>query len=165
MRPHVAGLLLAFLGLFLGFGLGAAFGANEDALKGHLKEEAAAVLATAYEGDQAKADKVTAKSWTYMKRAHLHAGVLGASALAVIVVLALATAPSLPGRACSTLVGLGAPLYGLFWLLAALSAPGLGSTGAGKDANEWVAILGSGSVLLGTAGAAVLIAVGLLRRS
>lgn len=164
LRAHAAGLLLSFLAFFLGFGLGAAFGANEAAIKDGLANDGRAALATKYEGDAEKMQKVVSKSWSYMKRAHLHAGVLGACSMVMILALALVVPPSLPSKACSTLLGLGAPVYGLFWLLAAQSAPGLGSTGAGKDANEWAALLGSGSLIIGTVGAAVLITLALFRR-
>jgi hypothetical protein len=164
IKAHAAGVLLAFLGFVLGFGLGAVFGANEEGVKQHLEAEGRAALATEYDGDEAAMKKVTSKSWSYMKRAHLHAGVLGATSMATILLLALIAPPSITGRICSTLLGLGAPLYGLFWMLAALDAPGLGSTSAGKAANEFVGLIGSGSVIVGTLGALVLVVMALFRK-
>jgi hypothetical protein len=143
------------LAIAFGFGLGAAFGAAEDVLKAHLTDEANAVLQSAYDGDAAAAAKVTAKSWTYFKRAHLHANALGTAALAASLLLALLGEPGRLERASGLLFGAGALAYALFWLLAGLRAPGLGSTGAAKDALAWLAIPGSGACLLGLAGTAV----------
>ncbi len=82
------GIVLALLTLLYGFGLGGAFGAFEDNIKGSLQASAEAVKATVYQGDEAAMKKITDKSWTYMKRAHLHANGLGTAALAIIFVLA-----------------------------------------------------------------------------
>lgn len=149
LKPLAPGIFLAFLGFTLGFGLGAVFGANEDAIKGKLKADADAVLATAYAGDAAKAKAVVDKSWVYMQRAHLHAGVLGACALSLILLLALLEPPGWPARLAALALGFGALAYGAYWMLAGFKAPGLGSTGAAKESLEWVAIPGSGAVILG----------------
>ncbi len=152
LRPQVIGITLALLAILLGWGLGGLFGANEEALKGKLRADAAAVLETAYGGDEAKAKAVTSKSWAYMKRAHLHWSVLGASSLAMIVLLALLGPATLPRRAIGILLGFGSCAYGLFWLWAALRAPGLGSTGAAKESLEWLAVPGAGTLLIGLMG-------------
>ena len=89
LRPLAPGVLLAFASIAFGFGLGIAFGAAEDDLKDHLRESAQAVMESVYSGDESKAKPVVSKSWTYFKRAHLHANGLGAIALAVILLLAL----------------------------------------------------------------------------
>ncbi|MEZ4266595.1 MAG: hypothetical protein R3F39_09475 [Myxococcota bacterium] len=152
LSPLLAGVVLSLCALLFGFGMGGAFGAAEDSIKGNLESSASAVLATVYEGDQAKADAVVSKSWSYLKRAHMHAGGIGAAALAMVLLLALLGPPTRATRLVALALGLGAVLYPLFWLLAGLKAPGLGSTGAAKDALEWLAIPGAGGVLLGTFG-------------
>lgn len=149
MRAMRWGVVFALLTLVYGFGLGAVFGAAEEDLKGHLDTEARAVLEDTYGGDEAKLEKVTGKAWTYLKRAHLHANGLGTTALALIALLGL-----LPGRApfrgfAALALGVGSLGYALFWMLAGLAAPGLGSTGAAKEAWEILAILTSGLCILG----------------
>jgi hypothetical protein len=93
LRPLAPGILLALASIAFGFGLGAAFGAAEDDLKDHLQAGAQAVMESVYAGDESQARPVVAKSWTYFKRAHLHANGLGTIALAVR--LAGLTAPAL----------------------------------------------------------------------
>ena len=139
------------------------FGAKEEALKGRLKANADAVLATVYGGDEANAKAVTNKSWSYMKRAHLHWGVLGASSLAMILLLAQTGPSTASRRVIGILLGAGSCMYGLFWMWAALRAPGLGSTGAAKESLEWLAIPGAGALLIGLLATMVLTLKTLLR--
>ena len=37
-------------------------------------------------------------------------------------------------------MGLGSLGYSMFWMLAGMRAPGLGSTGAAKESLEWLAV-------------------------
>jgi len=144
------GVLFALSAVAFGFAMGALFGANEAAMKGHLKAEGEAVLASTYLGDVAKLQSVLDKSWIYLQRAHLHGGAIGAVALALCLLLAL-----LPGHAtrmpalAAAAAGLGALGYPLYWLLAGLRAPGLGGTGAAKAELEWLAIPSSGLAIVG----------------
>ena len=46
----------------------------------------------------------------------------------------------------------GALLYAIFWMWAGFKAPGLGSTGAAKEALSFIAVPGAGLALLGAAG-------------
>ena len=57
--------------------------------------------------------------------------------------------PKGPAKIASVLLGAGSGLYGLFWLLAGFTAPGLGSTGAAKENLEWLAIPSSGALVVG----------------
>jgi hypothetical protein len=143
------GILFAMLSAVYGFGLGAAFGAFEDGIKEHLWAEAEKVRETTYAGDEAAMKSVTDKSWTYFKRAHLHANGLSAVSLALILVVA-----SLPvGRRFRSIsaaaLGLGSLGYAMFWMFVGLRAPGLGSTGAAKHSLQWLAIPTSGLCILG----------------
>jgi hypothetical protein len=113
------------------------------------------VFDTVYEGNASKRDAVVAKSWSYMKRAHLHGGAIGAAALASIVLLGLFGNPGTLERYTALAFGAGAFLYPIFWLAAGLTAPSVGSTGAAKDALEFLAIPGAGLCLLGIAGTLV----------
>ena len=94
------------------------------------------------DGDEAKAKKVSDKAWVYFKRAHLHANGLGTSALALIVLLTfLAGGDGLKGilALASGIGGLG---YSVYWLLAGMRAPGMGSTAAaGLSHDELVGLL------------------------
>lgn len=143
------GVFLALLSLLFGFGLGGVFGAAEDSIKGHLEAEAQAVLATVYHGDQAKMDKTLSKSWTYFKRAHLHANGLGTAALAMILLLSCTAAVGRLEQLTAALLGGGALGYASFWMFAGLTAPGLGGTGAAKEALQWLAVPTSGACILG----------------
>ena len=143
------GIVLALLTLLYGFSLGGAFGAFEDEIMGSLNASAQKVKATAYHGDEAAIDKVMGKSWTYMKRAHLHANGLGTAALAIMFVLAGTPAPRRLRGAIAAALGLGALGYASFWMFAALKAPALGSTHAAKEALGWLAIPSAGLCILG----------------
>ncbi len=142
MKP---GILLALVTLLYGFGLGGAFGAFEDCLN----VQGEAVLDSAYAGDTAALKKVTDKSWVYFKRAHLHANALGTTALALILLMAAVSDQRALNQLTALSLGLGALGYGLFWLLAGLSAPGMGSTAAAKKALQWLAVPSSGLCMLG----------------
>jgi hypothetical protein len=152
LRPLAPGIILALLSIAFGFLLGGSFGAVEDSIKGHLRSSAEAVFETAYQGDASKRDAVVSKSWTYMKRAHLHGGAIGAAALASIVLLGLLGITGLLERASALAFGAGSLLYSVFWLAAGLAAPTLGSTGEAKEALNFLAIPGAGLCLLGIGG-------------
>lgn len=144
------GVLFALLAIVFGFGMGALFGAFEPTLKGHLKAEGEAALATKYGGDAAKMKAVLDKSWVYYQRAHLHGSAIGAVALGLCLLLASLGPRSARLRAAAALLtGLGALGYAVFWLLAGMRAPGLGSTGAAKDSLEWLAVPTSGMAIVG----------------
>jgi hypothetical protein len=149
LLPVRIGVVFALAALLYGFGLGIVFGVAEDAIKEHLKAGAEAALATAYDGDAAKAKKVCDKSWVYFKRAHLHANGLGTSALALILLLSLLPAAARLRAFAAAASGIGALGYALFWMLAGLRAPGLGSTGAAKESLTWLAMPTAGLCLIG----------------
>ncbi len=149
LGPLAPGLLLALLAVLFGFGMGGAFGAAEDSLKEGLKARGEAALESAYGGDEAAMTKVVAKSWSYYKRAHLHANALGTTALAAILLLALVGPPGLLERVGAIAFGAGSLLYGVYWLLAGLRAPGMGSTGAAKESLAFIAIPGSSLCMIG----------------
>jgi hypothetical protein len=155
LRPLAPGILLAIASIAFGFGLGIAFGAAEDDLKDHLHESAQVVLESVYAGDESQAKPVVKKSWTYFKRAHLHANALGTTALAVSLLLALLGPPGVLARLSSFGLGAGALFYGACWLFAGLMAPGLGSTSAAKESLAWLAIPSSGACVAGLAGALI----------
>jgi hypothetical protein len=143
---------MALLSIGFGFLLGGTFGAIEDPIKSHLRSSADAVLDSVYEGDPVKRDAVVAKSWSYLKRAHLHGGAIGTAALASIVLLGLLGTVGLLERASAVAFGGGALLYAAFWLAAGLIAPGMGSTREAKDALGFLAIPGASLCLLGIGG-------------
>jgi len=159
IRPLRVGILFALLAIFFGFGLGGLFGAMESQIKGHLDAEGRAVLDSAYAGDEAALKKVTDKAWIYMKRAHLHGGAVGSAALALILLLSMLEGKSVAVRSgLATAIGVGALGYGVFWMLAALRAPGLGGTGAAKESLAWLAIPASALILGGLVGVIVVFA-------
>ena len=157
IKPAKLGTLLALLTILYSFALGATFGLYEKDIKGHLKDEAAAVKDTVYKGDEAKMKKITDKSWVYFKRAHLHASGLGAIALGVCLMVAFLP----PGRCLiklisTTALGAGSLGYAMFWMFAGMRAPGLGSTGAAKETLGWFAKPAVGLCVIG-----LLMAIGL----
>jgi predicted transporter len=144
------GIALALLTLLFGFGLGGAFGFAEDAMKDGLRARGAAVVDTVYEGDAEGPARVAGRSWTYFKRAHLHANGLGTSALALIALLAALPLARRVKRAAALALGGGGLGYGLYWLLAGVRAPALGGTHAAKESLAWLAIPSSALVILAT---------------
>ncbi len=163
LAPVLPGLCVGVLTMLFGFGLGGLFGLNEDIIKDRLSADAAAVLATAYGNDEAKAKPVVEKSWAYMQRAHLHAGSLGTVAVALSVVLVLLGTAAGTARVLSLGLGAGSFGYSLFWMLAGFRAPGLGGTGAAKESLEWLAMPSAGLVMLGTVSVLVLLVRAMLR--
>jgi hypothetical protein len=164
LRPGLPGLLFGILTLLFGFGLGVAFGLNEDAIKGRLKASAAAARETVYKSDDAAIKPVLDKSWTYMQRAHLHAGGLGTNAIALTLLACLLSASPAVTRIIGLALGLGGLGYSVYWMWAGFLAPGLGSTSAAKESLKWLAMPSSGAVVLGTLGVAVLVVAALARK-
>ncbi len=150
--PMMIGLTLAFIGVLLGFVLGGAFGLMEPSILAHLKASGEAVLATTYGGDIAKLDAVVDKSWNYLLRAHMHGGAIGSAALGAISILLITTGRGGIAQLSALAIGAGALIYPTFWMVAAFAAPGLGGTGAAKDAFEWIAIPGAGLAIVGAIG-------------
>ena len=165
LRAALPGLAIAVLTVLFGFVMGGLFGLNEDLIKDRLTASAAAVTATAYQGDATAAEPVIAKSWTYMQRAHLHGGAIGTAAIGMIVVLLLIGATPSAVRGLSLALGLGGLGYSVFWMWAGFIAPGLGSTGAAKESLRWLAMPSSGAVMLATAAVAFLCVRAALSRS
>ncbi len=159
------GLLLSLLTMLFGYGLGGAFGAKEAAIKSHLQSSADAVKDSVYSGDTAKLKKTVKKSWVYCKRAHLHANAMGTTAVVLCLLLALLDQRDRLRAVTAGLLGAGSLGYGLFWLLAALRAPGLGSTGAAKDTLEWLAIPSAGASIVGVALVLGLTAVAVFKKT
>jgi hypothetical protein len=156
--------MLSLCAIALGLVLGILFGANEKGIKGNLEMKAQAVLDSKYEGDTAKMEKTTGKSWVYLKRAHLHAFGLGTAALAMILLLSFLTADQRLKIATAILIGAGSVGYPLYWLLAGLRAPAMGSTGAAKESLAWLAMPSSTAFLLGTISVIVITVIALFVR-
>lgn len=164
VRPFLPALLIALLAMTFGHGIGIAFGVAEDDMKGALQSRADAVLADKYGGDATKAKAVVDKSWSYVKRAHMHAGALGTGAIALALLLAFLAAPALRLRQAIALASsIGALGYGVYWLLAAFAAPGLGGTGAAKEAYAWIGLPSSALVVAATVGSLVCVGLAVVR--
>ena len=169
-RAVLPGLCFAVVTLLFGFGLGVVFGLNEDAIKSRLTASASVVSTTVYKDDAKAITAVLDKSWAYMQRAHLHAGGLGATAIALsLVVVLLGTGPLAARTDARPIVSLGLGVgslgYSVFWLWAGFRAPSLGSTGAAKESLAWLAIPASGMVVAATAAVGVLIVLAMMRRA
>jgi hypothetical protein len=164
LRAASLGLTLAVLTLLFGQGMGIVFGLNEDAIKNRLSASADEVRETVYKSDGAAIKAVLNKSWTYMKRAHLHAGGMGTTALALILLLCLLGASQCMTFAIGVGLGAGGLGYSIFWMWAGFRAPGLGSTGAAKESLKWLAMPSSGAFVLATIAVFILLIVTLVRR-
>lgn len=160
LRVARFGIVLALLTISFGFGLGGVFGAMEDPLKEGLRASALAVRDTVYRGDDAKIQEVLSKSWSYYKRAHLHGGAIGAASLGMILLAGALRRPRARTLSLTSwALGLGSFGYSIFWLLAGRIAPGMGGTGAAKEALAFLAVPSAGLLLLGTLGVLLLTCV------
>lgn len=164
LRAASAGLALAVLTILFGQGMGIVFGLNEDAIKGRLKASAAEVRDSVYKGDYAAIKAVQEKSWSYMHRAHLHAGGMGTTALSLIVLLCLLGVPRKVMIPLGVALGAGGLGYSIFWMWAGFRAPALGSTTAAKESLKWLAMPSSGAFVLATVAVLVLLLIGSLFR-
>ena len=165
MRPALAGLFCAVLTLLFGFGLGVVFGANEDAIKSRLKASATEVRTSVYRDDDATIKAALDKSWTYVQRAHLHAGGLGATAVALILVTVLLGSRAGWTRAISLGLGIGGLGYSVYWLWAAFRLPPLGNSSLAKESLEWLAMPSSGAFVLSTVAVAGLLIAAMRRKT
>lgn len=163
LRAASPGLVFAVLTLLFGQGMGIVFGLNEDIIKGRLEASAVAVRDTAYQSDDDAMKPVLDKAWNYMLRAHLHAGGMGTTAVALILLLcALGTSAKLL-IPISLALGAGGLGYSVFWMWAGFLAPGLGSTGAAKESLKWLAMPSSGAFVVATLAVLVLLLVAAFR--
>lgn len=149
-KPVKFGLVLAIATILLSFMLGGAFGAKEDAIFEYLNSQGKPVIQSVYKGDVAKLDTVVSKSWSYFKRAHLHAGAIGTSSMILITMIAFMNIQKLVKTTLSTFIGIGSFGYSFFWLLAGMRAPSLGGTSIAKESLKWLAVPSAGFLIVGT---------------
>ncbi len=155
LGPVRFGLLFGLLAILYGWSLGVAFGLNEEAFRKRFIADAEASRsiylqkAGSEEGATEAIKKIDEAAWRYFLRAHLHAGGIGSIAIGGSLVLSLLSVGRRAKLVASLLLGLGAVGYPLFWMLAGLRAPGLGSTKAAKESLEWLAIPSSGGLFIG----------------
>lgn len=152
------------LTIFYGQAMGIVFGLNEAAIKNELKHSASEVQESVYQGDEALIRAVTSKSWAYMKRAHLHAGGMGTTAVCLIVLVCFMTPSRRLLQAISLGLGAGGFGYSIFWMWAGFRAPSLGGTGAAKESLKWLAMPSSAVFVLATVAVLVLLLAFALRR-
>ena len=163
-RTTFVGLLLAVLTVLLGQGMGIVFGLNEAAIKDRLKTSAVEVRAIVYKGDDSAMKAVQDKAWTYMQRTHLHAGAMGGTALALIILVGLLGASARTAAVISVALGAGGLGYSVYWMWAGFRAPALGGTGAAKESLAWLAMPSSGAFVMATVAVAALIIAAVRRK-
>lgn len=161
LRPYRFPILFSLLTLLLGFGLGIAFGVGEKSIKASLKDRAELVLDSVYEGNEAKMDQAKAKGWSYLKRAHLHAGAIGGIAIGLILLLALSRKKNALTLTSAWLLGAGSFAYSLYWLVGGFLGPAIGGSHAVKEQLAWLAMPSSGGLTLGLALSIILISASL----
>jgi hypothetical protein len=147
LAPIRFGILFSLLTIALGFFMGMTFGIAEDAIKSNLSERAGSVIETVYENDTEKATAVVSKSWTYFKRAHLHAGGIGTATLSICLLVGFWGRRPVVSAYTTAALGLGGLGYSVFWWLAGLRAPLLGSTSAAKESLKFLAMPSAGLLL------------------
>ena len=136
----------------------------EEALKEGFEKTAGQTLAS--EADpQAAAARLAGRSWSYLKRSHLHANGLGTSALTMILLSAGMTSDAGLKRLTAYLLGIGALGYSTFWLLAAFRAPSLGGTDLAKESLTWLAMPTAACCLAGLALVLAMVVKTLFQRS
>ncbi len=146
------GVTLALIAILFGGGLGLSFGCCEDSIKDSFKSSAKAALADKYKGDASAAKKVVKKSWVYFKRAHLHSQTMGVISLVFSLIVAWLQFNPKFQIGISILSGLGSLGYGIFWLLAGILAPGMGSMGAAKESVGLIAQVSGASFFIAGVG-------------
>ena len=137
--------------------MGIIFGLNEDLIRDRIRNSGTEALETVYRGDEAAMNKVSKRSWNYMKRAHLHAGGMGTTAVALILLVGLLGVARPVAKATSIALGGGGLGYSAFWMWAGFRAPGLGGTGPAKESLRWLAMPSSGAFVLATVGVLCLV--------
>ena len=138
-------MLVAIIAILYGGMMGLSFGCCEESIKKNLNISAQKAMTTKYDGNQAKVDEIVKKSWTYMKRAHLHSQTMGVISIAFSLLVAWLAYPAKAQLAISLLSGFGSLGYGLFWMLAGYRAPEMGSTGAAKESVGLIAQASGGA--------------------
>lgn len=136
------GLALVFLSLLLNIALGILFGADEDLFQNYIKEGIAA------HPDLLQA-RHQAAIWRWFARAHFHAGGIGAYALGLVILTAIANMSDTRKQWTAALIGLSI-FYPLAWLAMSILAPQIG-TGAAHE--HWITLactyIGVGGLTLG----------------
>ncbi|MBS0662736.1 MAG: hypothetical protein JSR48_05690 [Verrucomicrobia bacterium] len=164
LRSALLGLGLAILTILYGQGMGVFFGLNEEAIQNQLKTSAAAVRLTAYNGDDAAIKVVLGNAWNFIRRAHLHAGGMGTTAFALMLVVGFLNPPRLAAWLIGIGLGAGGLGYSAFWMWAGLRAPGLGGTKAAKESLRWLAMSSSGAFVVATLAVLVLLIIAMVSR-
>ncbi len=155
LSPVRFGLLFGLFAVLFGWGLGVVFGANEDGWRQQFIDDAErnrafyVARAGSEEGATALIKKIDESAWTYSLRAHMHGGGIGSIAIGGSVLLSLLSVGRAWKLLASTLLGVGAIGYPVFWMLAGMRAPSLGSTGAAKESLQWLAIPSAGGLFVG----------------
>ncbi|MFQ5462757.1 MAG: hypothetical protein ACE5E5_09035 [Phycisphaerae bacterium] len=158
LRPVRIGIVLSILSILLGFGLGGVFGGFEREAKEFLEKAASSVDSSVYASHETKSKKVIKKAWGYVKRSHMHGGAIGATALALSLMLAFCDRSRrfLRGLVAAAL-GAGSFGYSMYWLLAAIKTARMGSPGPAKASLEWLAVPSAGLLIVGVVAALALI--------
>jgi len=150
LRPMRGGIVFSILSILLGFGLGGIFGGFEHEAKEFLENTATSVDGSVYHGNEAALKKVTKKAWGYLKRSHMHGGAIGATALALCLMLGFCDRSGRFLRGLvSAALGVGSLGYSMYWLLAAVRTASLGGPGPAKASLEWLAVPSAGLLIAG----------------
>lgn len=147
-KPVAIGVFFALAALLSGEIHGLAFGAKEDSIMRYF--ETKAENNKAFLGEKGY-KKTPEKAWKYLKRAHEHFMGLGVAAMALIIFIGLSPNDPKQKMIVSSMVGLGAFLYPLSWLLISIKTAGVGAHNA-KESLELIAQAGAGLCFLGLLG-------------
>ncbi len=147
-KPVAIGIILALAALFFGEAHGLAFGAKEDSIMRYFNAKAENNKATLGEKGYLKTPE---KAWKYLKRAHEHFMGLGVVGLVLSIFIGLSPNDPKQKMIVSTMVGLGAFLYPLSWLLISIKTASVGAHNA-KESLELIAQAGAGLCFIGLLG-------------
>lgn len=145
------GIAFSVLTLLFGFSLGITFGVFEDDIQTIYTSKAQEVKESVYNNDDAKINKTLGKAWVYLKRAHIHANGLGTTSLVLCLLLIFLGTNHSMKSLIATMLGLGSLGYSVFWMLASIYTPSLGSPDLAKEKFAFLAMVSVGMVTLGLA--------------
>jgi hypothetical protein len=158
LKSGATGILLSVGTLFLGQVWGLLLGHRNPTVEAWLGDAAAAVKDSVYNGDSHRMAEVGAESWNCLRTASIHAGVMGATGVVLILLVSLRGTRPRTAIPIGLGLGLGALGYSAFWLWTGLRAPSLGSVDAARESLSWLSIPTATAYLLATGSVFVLMA-------
>ncbi|MBL8760203.1 MAG: hypothetical protein JNL50_02785, partial [Phycisphaerae bacterium] len=146
LRRVWLGLVLSIVTTIYGFVGGAVLGLEDGAIRG-------ALAARVPEASRGERDALVDRSWTFLRRSHLHASGMGTAAIALISLVPVIAArqPRWLGAGMSLGMGAGGAGYAAALIVAAVRTPPLASAALAKESAKLIAIPAAGAYMGGAA--------------